>query len=38
MALPKVKEDALTARLAALPALAGKGWLGAARAEAGCAA
>ena len=34
MALPKVKEDALTARLAALPALEGKGWLGSARAEA----
>lgn len=34
MALPKAKEDALAARLAALPALAGKGWLGAARSEA----
>jgi Fe-S cluster assembly protein SufD len=34
MALPKVKEDALTARLAALPTQAGKGWLAAARAEA----
>ncbi len=34
MALPKAKEDALAARLAALPALAGKGWLAAARAEA----
>ena len=34
MALPKAKEDALAARLAALPAVAGKGWLGAARAEA----
>jgi Fe-S cluster assembly protein SufD len=34
MALPKAKEDALAARLAALPALSGKGWLGAARAEA----
>jgi Fe-S cluster assembly protein SufD len=34
MALPKAKEDALAARLAALPALEGKGWLAAARAEA----
>jgi Fe-S cluster assembly protein SufD len=34
MALPNAKEDALAARLAALPALSGKGWLGAARAEA----
>ncbi len=34
MALPKAKEDALQARLAALPAIAGKGWLAAARAEA----
>jgi Fe-S cluster assembly protein SufD len=34
MALPKAKEDALAARLAALPALSGKGWLGAARADA----
>jgi Fe-S cluster assembly protein SufD len=34
MALPKAKEDALQARLAALPALSGKGWLGAARMEA----
>ena len=34
MALPKAKEDALAARLAALPALSGKGWLAAARAEA----
>ncbi|MFP5479010.1 MAG: Fe-S cluster assembly protein SufD [Alphaproteobacteria bacterium] len=34
MALPKVKEDALAARLAALPAVAWKGWLGAARADA----
>jgi Fe-S cluster assembly protein SufD len=34
MALPKAKEDVLAARLAALPALAGKGWLGAARVEA----
>ena len=34
MALPKAKEDVLAARLAVLPALAGKGWLGAARAEA----
>jgi Fe-S cluster assembly protein SufD len=34
MALPKAKEDALAARLAALPAVEGKGWLGAARAEA----
>jgi Fe-S cluster assembly protein SufD len=34
MALPKAKEDALAARLAALPDPAGKGWLHAARAEA----
>ena len=34
MALPKAREDALQARLAALPALAGKGWLAAARSEA----
>jgi Fe-S cluster assembly protein SufD len=34
MALPKAKEDALQARLAALPAVTGKGWLAAARAEA----
>lgn len=34
MALPKAKEDALAARLAALPALSGKGWLAAARGEA----
>ena len=34
MALPKAKEDALAARLASLPAVAGKGWLGAARGEA----
>ena len=34
MALPKAKEDALSARLASLPAIAGKGWLSAARAEA----
>ncbi|WP_333817125.1 Fe-S cluster assembly protein SufD [Tabrizicola sp.] len=34
MALPKAKEDALVARLAALPALAGKGWLASARADA----
>ena len=31
MALPKAKEDALAARLAALPAMAGKGWLAASR-------
>jgi Fe-S cluster assembly protein SufD len=35
MALPKLKEDALAARLAAMPRLTGAGWLGAARAEAG---
>ncbi|MFN3993649.1 MAG: Fe-S cluster assembly protein SufD [Tabrizicola flagellatus] len=34
MALPKAKEDALAARLAALPAVEGKGWLATARAEA----
>ncbi len=34
MALPKAKEDALSARLAGLPALSGKGWISAARAEA----
>jgi len=34
MALPKAKEDALAARLAALPALSGKGWLAAARGDA----
>ena len=34
MALPKAKEDALAARLAGLPAVAGKGWLATARAEA----
>ncbi|MFN3578220.1 MAG: Fe-S cluster assembly protein SufD [Tabrizicola sp.] len=34
MALPKAKEDALAARLAALPSARGKGWLGTARAEA----
>lgn len=34
MALPKAKEDALAARLAALPALSGKGWLAAARNDA----
>ena len=34
MALPKAKEDALTARLEALPALSGKGWLATSRAEA----
>jgi Fe-S cluster assembly protein SufD len=34
MALPQAKEDALAARLAALPVLAGKGWLAAARSEA----
>ena len=34
MALPKAREDALQARLASLPALAGKGWLAAARSEA----
>lgn len=34
MALPKAKEDALAARLAALPGLQGKGCLAAARAEA----
>jgi Fe-S cluster assembly protein SufD len=34
MALPKAKEDALASRLAALPAMSGKGWLGAARASA----
>ncbi|WP_149586738.1 Fe-S cluster assembly protein SufD [Tabrizicola flagellatus] len=34
MALPKAKEDALAARLAALPAVEGKGWLAAARSEA----
>lgn len=34
MALAKPKEDALAAKLAALPMPAGKGWLGAARAEA----
>ncbi len=34
MALPKAKEDALSARLAGLPALSGKGWLAAARADA----
>lgn len=34
MALPKVKEDALAARLAALSMPASKGWLAAARAEA----
>lgn len=34
MALPKVKEDALAARLAALPAQVGKGWIASARADA----
>ena len=34
MALPKTKEDALAARLAALPAVSGKGWLVGARTEA----
>ncbi|MES2814018.1 MAG: Fe-S cluster assembly protein SufD [Pseudomonadota bacterium] len=34
MALPKAKEDALAARLQALPVAAGKGWLAAVRAEA----
>ncbi|HMS94298.1 MAG TPA: Fe-S cluster assembly protein SufD [Tabrizicola sp.] len=34
MALPKAKEDALSARLAGLPALSGKGWLAAARGDA----
>ncbi|MFZ1345391.1 MAG: Fe-S cluster assembly protein SufD, partial [Tabrizicola sp.] len=34
MALPKAKEDALQTRLAALPALSGRGWLQAARTEA----
>jgi len=34
MALAKPREDALAARLGALPAVGGKGWLGAARAEA----
>jgi Fe-S cluster assembly protein SufD len=34
MALPKAKEDALALRLETLPALAGKGWLATARAEA----
>ena len=34
MGLPKVKEDALAARLAALPGAEGKGWLAEARAEA----
>ena len=34
MALPKAKEDALQARLAALPALGGKGWLAVSRVEA----
>jgi Fe-S cluster assembly protein SufD len=34
MALAKAKEDALSARLAALPALLGKGWLATARADA----
>lgn len=34
MALPKVKEDALAARLAVMPEHAGKGWLAGARAEA----
>lgn len=34
MALPKAKEDALAARLGALPVLAGKGWLGSARSDA----
>ena len=34
MALPKAKEDALSARLASLPAIAGKGWLATARGEA----
>jgi Fe-S cluster assembly protein SufD len=34
MALPKPKENALAARLAALPAVTGKGWLAAGRAEA----
>ncbi|MDX5349670.1 MAG: SufD family Fe-S cluster assembly protein, partial [Paracoccaceae bacterium] len=34
MALPKVKEDALAARLAVLPAAEGKGWLAEARSEA----
>jgi Fe-S cluster assembly protein SufD len=33
MALPKAKEDALAARLDALPALSGKGWLATARSE-----
>ncbi|MFN4201548.1 MAG: Fe-S cluster assembly protein SufD [Tabrizicola sp.] len=34
MALPKAKEDALAARLAALPAVEERGWLGTARTEA----
>ena len=34
MALPKAKEDALAARLAALPVPSGKGWLSSARSEA----
>jgi Fe-S cluster assembly protein SufD len=34
MALPKAKEDALAARLAALPVPSGKGWLSSARTEA----
>lgn len=34
MALPKAKEDALAARLQALPVPSGKGWLAAARTEA----
>ncbi|MFO1202892.1 MAG: Fe-S cluster assembly protein SufD [Tabrizicola sp.] len=34
MALPKAKEDALQTRLAALPAISGKGWLASARADA----
>jgi hypothetical protein len=34
MALPKAKDDALAARLAALPVPSGKGWLAAARNEA----
>lgn len=34
MALPKAKEDTLAARLAALPAVSGKGWLAGARADA----
>ncbi|MBN8631012.1 MAG: Fe-S cluster assembly protein SufD [Rhodobacterales bacterium] len=34
MALPQAREDALQARLAALPALSGKGWLATARSDA----